>query len=338
MKKASIADVAKEANVSKSTVSQYLNDRLHYMSEDTKDRIKVAIDELNYQPNYVARSLKQKKTSTIGVIVANILHTYSTQVIRSIEDYCHSQQMHVIVCNADDDPRKEKNYIEMLRAKQVDGLIVFPTGENLDLYQILIYEDYPLIFMDRLSPDGLGTSILLDNEKASSLAIQNLIDTGIQEIGIVSPSYTQSLTPRLERVRGYRKMMERSGLSVRDEWVIHTEVNNMKQAIKQLMKSAHPPKGIIAGNDLTLIEILELCKVENIRIPDDLALIGIDEVPFAMAFHPTITTIAQPAFEMGKKAASLLLQKIDNTNKEPEQSVYRFEPKLNIRESSNRSR
>src|SRR5699024_7278625 len=117
MKKVTIADVANLAKSSKSTVSQYLNGRYNYMSLDTKRRIEDAIKELNYQPNYVARSLKQKKTSTIGVIVANILHVFSTEIIRAIEDYCQLNQFHVIVCNADDDPNKEKIYIEMLRSK-----------------------------------------------------------------------------------------------------------------------------------------------------------------------------------------------------------------------------
>ena len=117
MKRVTIADVAREANVSKSTVSQYMNKRYEYMAENTKDRIEEAVRVLGYQVNFVARSLKQKRTSTIGVIVANILHAYSTQVIRSIEDVCNAKDIHVIVCNADDNPVKERKYINMLRAK-----------------------------------------------------------------------------------------------------------------------------------------------------------------------------------------------------------------------------
>ncbi|MEN1968896.1 substrate-binding domain-containing protein [Lentibacillus sp. N15] len=333
MKKVSITDVAKAADVSNSTVSQYLNKRFNYMSEGTKKRIEDAVEKLNYQPNYIARSLRQKKTSTIGVIVANILHTFSTQVIRSIEDYCHLHQFHVIVCNADDDPKKEKNYIKMLRAKQVDGLIVFPTGENLDLYKKLLDENYPLIFMDRLGPDGKGYSILLDNEKASSLAVQHLIDEGIKEIGIVTTLLSQHLTPRLERVKGYRKVLEENGLLVKDEYIIHTELKQIKNSIKKMFALPNPPKGLVAGNDLTLLEILELCREEGINLPRELALVGIDEVPFASAFNPMITTVAQPAFDMGSKAAKLLLQTINDEIKETG-NVFRFEPKLIIRESS----
>ena len=333
MSKASISDVAKVANVSKSTVSQYLNKRYHYMGEDTKNRIESAIIELDYHPNYIARSLRQKKTSTIGVIVANILHTFSTQVIRAIEDYCQENKFHVIICNADDNPKKERNYIDMLRAKQVDGLIVFPTGKNLDLYSQLIDQKFPLVFMDRLNPDGKGFSVLLDNEKASAIAVQHLIDEGIHDVGIVTTSLSQNLTPRLERVEGYSNVLEKNGLSIKDEYIINTELKEIKSSVKKLLSLSNPPKGLVAGNDLTLIEILELVKEENIKVSKDIALVGIDDVPFANVLNPTITTVGQPTFEMGRKAACLLLQEINGENDQPG-TIYRFEPNLNIRQSS----
>ena len=120
-------DVAEKAGVSKSTVSQYLNGRFEYMSAETKKRIQTAIEALGYRPNQVAKSLKQKRTSTIGLIVANILHRFSTLVCRAVEDTCHEQDYHAIICNADDNPEKERKYIDMLRAKQVDGILVIPS-------------------------------------------------------------------------------------------------------------------------------------------------------------------------------------------------------------------
>lgn len=336
MKKVRIADVARVAQVSPSTVSQYLNKRYHYMSEETKQRIKTAIEELNYQPNYVARGLRQKKTSTIGVIVANILHTFSTEIIRAIEDYCHLNQFHVIVCNADDKPSKEKEYIEMLIAKQVDGFIVFPTGENLAVYEALIDQGYPIVFMDRLGSNGKGPSVLLDNESASKLAVEHFIDEDIHRIGIVTTTINQHLTPRLERVEGYKKALKYNNLPIREEFIIHTDLKDIQKCVQALLHSLHPPEGLIAGNDLTLLEILKLCKKENISIPDELAIIGIDEVPFASAFQPSLTTIAQPTFEMGNKAAELLFAKMNNDDLSLK-NVYRFEPKMNIRASSRKN-
>src|SRR5699024_2344939 len=168
-------DVARRANVSKSTVSQYLNKRFNYMGEETKKRIEKAIDDLGYQANVIARSLKQKRTFTIGVIVANILHAFSTQVIRAIEDVCQEHDVHVIVCNADDDQEKEKKYIEMLRAKQVDGLIVLPTGENIELYETMVDTPFPLVFMDRKVKGLKVDTFLLDNEDAVKQAFTHFV-------------------------------------------------------------------------------------------------------------------------------------------------------------------
>lgn len=126
MKTVTMADVAQHAKVSKSTVSQYLNKRFDYMGEDTKKRIEAAINELGYRPNIVARSLKQKSTTTIGVIVANILHSFSTQVIRAIEDMCHDSDFHTIVCNADDDPIKEKSILKCFGQNRLMASSFFP--------------------------------------------------------------------------------------------------------------------------------------------------------------------------------------------------------------------
>src|SRR5699024_2134526 len=229
MKPITIADVAKHAGVSKSTVSQYLNQRYDYMGEKTKERIKQAVEQLGYSPNIIARSLKQKSTTTIGVIVANILHVFSTQVIRAIEDFCNDLNFHVIVCNADDDPNKEKQYIEMLRAKQIDGIIAFPTGGNQELYQGLIQEHYPIVFMDRLLPDISVNSVLLDNEKASLLAINHLVQHGHKGIGILAPPMQNKLTPRQERMNACKKGLQQHGISSNEDYLISTEIDHIQE-------------------------------------------------------------------------------------------------------------
>lgn len=332
MKAVTIADVAQHANVSKSTVSQYLNKRYDYMSENTKKRIEEAIKELDYRPNIVARSLKQKSTSTIGVIVANILHNFSTQVIRAIEDMCHGYDFHVIVCNADDDPGKEKRYIEMLRAKQVDGIIIFPTGDNVELYKEMFKEKYPIVFVDRIVPDVTIPSMMLDNEKAAGLAVQHFIDNGYERIGVIT-NVIRNVTPRMERISGYKKTLKQNGFVINKEYIKSLEVSRIQAGLKEMLSLELPPQAILAGNDLTLIEILKYAKSNHIKIPEDLALIGIDDVSFAGFYEPSLTTVAQPAFEIGEKAAELLLNKIQKKDLEEEHHVYRFEPKLIVRKS-----
>ncbi|WP_121660765.1 LacI family DNA-binding transcriptional regulator [Metabacillus litoralis] len=333
MKAITISDVAKQANVSKSTVSQYLNKRYDYMSEKTKERISQAIEELGYQPNIVARSLKQKSTSTIGVIVANILHAFSTQVIRAIEDICNEQGFHIIVCNADDEPEKEKNYIEMLTAKQVDGLIIFPTGGNIDLYKRMMKKNVPLVFFDRVVEDIEASTIMLNNESATKMAVEHLVEKGYKRIGIMTTSISRNVTPRIERIKGYKKALQENNLDSNEDYIRTLDLHHIQDGLKQMLSLDFPPQAIIAGNDLTLMEILKFTKENNISIPEDLALIGIDDVSFASFFTPELTTIAQPTFEMGKRAAELLLNKIKDPDYQEETKVHRFEPELMIRNS-----
>jgi LacI family transcriptional regulator, kdg operon repressor len=332
MKKVTIADVAQHANVSKSTVSQYLNNRFDYMREETKNRIEKSIQELGYRPNIVARSLKQKSTTTIGVIVANILHTFSTQVIRAIEDTCHEADFHTIVCNADDDPEKERKYIEMLRAKQVDGIILLPTGDNAALYNEMQKEGYPVVFVDRTVPDVPIPSMLLDNKKASGIGVQHFIDRGYTKIGIIT-NVIRNVTPRMERINGYKDTMKANDLDIRDEYIKSLEVSKIKEGVQELLSLEDPPEAILAGNDLTLIEILKYVKEHNVKIPEDLAIIGIDDVSFAGFYEPGLTIVAQPTFEIGKKAAEFLLNKIQKKEDQDEGLVFRFDPKLINRES-----
>ncbi|WP_096274024.1 LacI family DNA-binding transcriptional regulator [Paucisalibacillus globulus] len=333
MKTVTITDVARQAGVSKSTVSQYLNKRYDYMADKTKKKIEQAIDELGYHPNYIARSLKQKSTTTIGVITANILHVFSTQVIRAIEDFCNQQDFHVILCNADDDPEKEKKYIDMLRAKQVDGIIIFPTGSNVQSYQQMIKENFPIVFVDRHVPGIKASAILLDNVKAATLAVDELVSKGYDRIGVMMPEKAESITPRKERIEGYKSALQENGLTFYPEYIRSVEVQGMQEGLKEMLTLPEPPNAIIAGNDLTLYEVLKYTKQQGIRIPEDLALVAIDDVPFANIYYPTITSIAQPAFEMGTKAANLLFEKIKNKTS-PSEEIFRFEPKLIIRTSS----
>ncbi|MDQ0297866.1 LacI family kdg operon repressor [Salibacterium salarium] len=330
-KKITISDVAKHANISKSTVSQYLNERYEYMGAQTKQRIHESIIELGYSPNYLARSLKQKKTFTIGIIVANILHGFSTKVIRAIEDACNEENIHTIVCNTDEDPEKEQKYMEMLQAKQVDGFIVFPAGENAKVYQRMLEQKIPLVFIDRIMPDLKIDTVLMDNERASELAVENFAKHGHEKLAIATPELKPYMTPRLERLSGFKKALQTNNLPVKEDYLISENLDSLQERLQHMFAMEDPPTAILANNDLTLVEMLEFFKKSDIRLPDDISIIGIDDVPFANVYHPGITTIEQPAFKIGKKAAELLFDQINDTASEPE--VYRFAPKLFERES-----
>ena len=269
MKKMTIGDVAKHASVSKSTVSQYLNKRYKYMSEQTRERVAASIEELDYRPNIVARSLKQKSTFTIGVIVANILHSFSTQIIRAIENKFHEKGFHIIVCNADDEPDKEKDYIEMLMAKQVDGIIIFPTGGNVSLYEQMKKTGFPIVFMDRTIDDIEIETVVLDNDRAAQLAVDQFVDNGYRKIAIVTTSIIRNISPRLERIQGYKNALERYQIPVNPAYIKNANTDRLLQALEELFTMEEPPQAILAANDIVLMEVLKYIKKHAMKIPED---------------------------------------------------------------------
>ncbi|MGY4688449.1 LacI family DNA-binding transcriptional regulator [Salibacterium sp. K-3] len=321
-----ISDVAKHAGISKSTVSQYLNKRFEYMGEETKQRIRESIVELEYSPNFLARSLKQKKTFTIGIIVANILHGFSTHVIRAVEDACNQQNIHVIVCNTDEDPAKEQKYVKMLEAKQVDGFIIFPAGDNEEMYRELLEKEIPLVFVDRIISELPVSTVLTDNEQAAAMAVDHFREHGHCRIGLAVPTLKPMMTPRTERLAGFQKAMEKHGLGGNDTFIYEKPLSGMAEYLVEEFQKEDQPTALLASNDLTLMEVLNFCKKAGVRIPEDLSIISIDDMPLASVYNPAITAIDQPAFEIGEKAASLLFEQMNEDKEAVRPAVYRYAP------------
>ncbi|MED4953715.1 LacI family DNA-binding transcriptional regulator [Paenibacillus sp. FSL R5-0527] len=333
MKKLTIDDVARRAGVSKSTISQYLNQRYKYMSEATRQRIAEVIEELDYRPNGLARSLKQNRTHLVGIIVADIDYTLSIQCVRAIESELQNRGIQVLICNADENPEKEQLYIETLIARQVDGLIVFPTGHQSSAYSRLGELEMPFVFIDRLV-DGVSTqSLLLDNEIAAKMGVEELVHHGHNRIGMMTlPLGEQGITPRKERLGGFRKAMEEAGLPLREEYLVSAPAQEIGARLSELMALPEPPTSLIAGNDIVLAELLKASNRLGISIPERLSVIGIDDADFARIYNPVITTICQPAHEMGVQAAKVILSGIEDRDR-PIPITYRFPPALRQGES-----
>ncbi|SFM20024.1 LacI family DNA-binding transcriptional regulator [Salibacterium qingdaonense] len=331
-KNVTIADVAKHAGISKSTVSQYLNKRFEYMGEETKQRIRQSIAALGYSPNVLARSLKQKKTFTIGMIVANILHGFSTQVIRTVEDACNEQDIHVIVCNTDEDPQKEQKYVQMLEAKQVDGFIIFPAGDNEELYRELLDKNIPLVFVDRIVPDLPVNTVLTDNEKAAAMAVDYFTNCGHRRIGLAVPPLKRVMTPRSERLSGFQKAMESHELEKSGMFIYEQSLSAMADYLSAEFQKEDKPTALLASNDLTLIEVLQFCRQQEMEIGRDVSIISIDDMPLAGVYNPAVTSIEQPAAAIGEKAAELLFEEM-NEGKELSPAVHRYSPVFLERDS-----
>lgn len=330
-----INDVAQQAGISKSTVSRYLNGRYDCMSAATKERITQVIAELEYYPNDIARSLKQKSTRTIGAIVANILNPFSTSVIRGVEDYCKNAGFNVILCNADDDPVKEKEYIEMLMAKQIDGLIINTTGRNNELLQNVI-QKIPLVLIDRKVPAIKSDVVTVDSFQGACLAVNHLFSLGHWEIAMFVLPY-EDVSPRLERVQGYQAALANNGLPFRPEYLVETAV--AEQAVtgklQTLLAGPHKPTAVFGINNVMTMAIVKALKRLRCSIPQDMAVIGFDDWEWAELLEPAVSVIAQPTYQIGEKAASILIKRIKAKTVAPKKpSIKVYQPWLIARKSA----
>jgi len=318
MKKITIKDVAARSGVSVSTVSQYLNGRYNYMSEDTRDRVKSAVEELGYRPNFMARNLKNRSTKTIGIIVSNILHHFAVSITRKIEDYCDEDNYNLIICNADDDPEKEARYIDGLIEKQVDGMIIMPTTANDVLYNRLASRSFPVVFIDRFMENVDIPSFKLDNHHAVEVAFNHLRDKNADKYYYIGTSDEMHITPRVERLIRFEKLAP-------GHTIITAENDALYDRIETTFRAGES-NGIILANDFAFMAFLEYANKVNLDL-DANHLIAIDDIPLASVYRPRISTIAQPVEEIAKNAHSALMHMIEAEVK-PDRRVHSYKGKI----------
>lgn len=331
-----INDVAQQVGVSKSTISRYLNGHFEAMSSATKANISAVIAELDYQPNALARSLKQKHTKTIGAIVANILNPFTTSIIRGIEDYCNAAGFSLILCNADDNPDKEREYLEILMAKQIDGLIISTTECNNDVLN-KVNKKIPLVVIARKVLAVHSDTVTVDNEQGVRMAIDHLVSLGHKDIAMFTLPYKSvNISPRFERVEGYKRALIRHGIPFRSEFLIESSCIEMEVTsnLQKLLHNNHnKPTAIFGGNDLMTMAVLKCLKKLACKIPEDVAVIGFDDWDWALLIDPPITVVAQPTYAMGQKAAELVIKGIKAHQLAQSPSFVVYPPQLIVRKS-----
>ncbi|WP_017549905.1 LacI family DNA-binding transcriptional regulator [Salinicoccus carnicancri] len=318
MKRITIKDVAERSGVSVSTVSQYLNGRYNYMGEDTRNRIKEAVVELGYRPNFMARNLKSRSTKTVGIIVSNILHHFAVSLTRKIEDYCDENNYNLIICNADDDPEKEGKYISSLMEKQVDGMIIMPTTANDALYKSLANQNFPVVFVDRFMEQVDIPSFKLDNHHAIEMAFWHLQNKKIENFYYIGTSDELDITPRVERLARFKELAP-------GQKVITGENDALYSHIEAEFTDGSP-NGIILANDFALMAFLEFANEVHLDLEKN-QLIAIDDVPLADVYRPRISTIVQPVEEIAKNAYMALMDKVEG-GAGPDKMVNSYKGKL----------
>jgi LacI family transcriptional regulator len=328
---ATIKDVAALAGISYTTVSHVLN-KSRPVSEQVRVKVEAAIAQLDYVPSAVARSLKAKTTSTIGLLIPNGINPYFAELARGIEDYCERNGFCVILCNSDDNPEKQRGYLRVLLEKRVDGLIVSSVGGDTGLAGGLAGVRTPMVIVDR-ELDGIAADLVrIDHELGAYLATRHLLDLGHRHIACIrGPAQTSVAQLRLA---GYERAMHEAGIAIAGHWVVesdYTSPGGYHAAVGLLERD--PPSAIFAGNDMIGIGVLRAAAERNIRVPRDLSVMGFDDIQMSQFVYPALTTVGQSIMQLGETAAQLLLQRICEPSGGQVQQVI-VAPNIVVREST----
>ncbi|WP_341913798.1 LacI family DNA-binding transcriptional regulator [Ferrovibrio terrae] len=329
---ATIRDVARLAGVSVATVSNSVNDPGR-VSEQLRARVLKAIESLNYAPRAAARSLRKQSSGLLGLIVADITNPFFTELVQAVEGIASQQGFSVLLCNSDEDPAREEKHLQVLRSQWVDGIILATTGDvSLSRSSLLSQIRVPVVLVDRAF-DGLGLdAVVLDNRLAAHQATEHLIRRGHRRIGLLSGP--TSVTTGADRLAGYREALLASQIRFDPGLVLEAGFREQQayDATVALMRLPQPPTAVFAANNLMAIGMMRALSDLDLRCPDDVSVISIDDFAWANVFRPKLTTVAQPVREMGEMAVKLLTDRI-NGHRSGTGSTHMLESRLVIRES-----
>jgi LacI family transcriptional regulator len=331
-----IKDVAKLAGVAPITVSRVIN-HSGSVNPATRERVQKAIDELHYVPNTLAQSLRSKQTHTIALLLSDITNPFWTTIARGVEDAAAEKGFHTILCNTDEDPEKEATYLNLLLQRRVDGIVIAPTTNDKNRLAALKRQQLPCVLVDR-RVDGFKSDVVCgDNRAGAELLTEHLISRGHRQIALVSgPASISSAT---ERAEGYRAAQRKHHIAIQEDLIIQGEFKQESgyQIVKRLAERQPCPTAIFAANNLIAVGALQALRELGLRVPEDMALVCFDDIPYASAIEPFLTVAAQPAYEMGKTAAQLLLERMAATRNIRTREVV-FAPELVVRQSSGQTR
>ncbi|PKO05535.1 MAG: LacI family transcriptional regulator [Chloroflexi bacterium HGW-Chloroflexi-3] len=317
---ATIREVAQLADVSVTTVSHVIN-RTRFVSEETEKRVLSAMQELNYRPNTLARSLRRGETHTIGLIVPDSANPYFAEVARLMEKQAFKAAYSTILCNSDNDLEKERSYTEVLINKQVDGIIFMACGDDILSLEELVYRQIPSIVVDRFFAQVDVDSVVSDNFQGGYLATDHLINSRHTKIAIIrGPS---NINPSARRFHGYLQALQDAGMTSEPDLIKSGDFHPQSgyQAAQELLKLPEPPDAIFACNDLMAIGALHAAYEAGINVPDELSIIGYDNIELAAFTQPALTTIAQPIHSLAELSVHLLLERIDHPDCPPKHEI-----------------
>ncbi|WP_249961287.1 HTH-type transcriptional repressor PurR [Histophilus somni] len=328
---ATIKDVAKMAGVSTTTVSHVIN-KTRFVAKETEQQVLQAIKNLNYSPSAVARSLKVNTTKSIGMIVTTCETPYFAEIIHSVEELCYRQGYSLFLCNTQNNPEKIKNHLDMLAKKRVDGLLVMCaeyTQNSLDL--LAAFKDLPMVVMD-WGPFNENTDLIQDNSFSGGyIATKYLIDNGHKDIAIISGELKK--TTAVMRYQGFEKAMQEANLAINPDWIMEGffEPEDGYECMNKILVQDKLPTAVFCCNDVMALGAISAIGEKGLKVPDDISVIGYDNIHASRFFSPPLTTIHQSKSRLGVQAINLLFKRISEKGKEHE--IIEIYPELVIRKS-----
>ena len=326
-----IKEVAKRAGVHPSTVSRALSGKIP-VDEETKQKVMEAVEALNYQPNVLAKGLKEGKTNTIGLIIPNIQNPIFPAVARGVEDEARKAGFTVILCNTDEDLAVERNYVDKLQKRWVDGIIFATASDKSEHILTLKQNNFPVVLLVRHMGKEVD-AIIADNYQGAYQAAAYLIEKGHRKIALINGD--TSLPLYAERLNGYKQAHQDAGIVI-DEKMILNGVSGYQDgydAAKQLLNGGAIPDAVFATSDPKAVGVMRAVKDNGLAVPKDVAVVGFDDLSMSALLDPPLTTVAQPFYEMGAKAAARLIALIKNKNqRKPRVDI--LDTKLVVRNST----
>ena len=303
-----VLDVAKRAGVAPITVSRVINNS-GYISQATRERVEAAVKELGYVPNTIARGLRSKRTMTLALVVTDITNPYFTLMARGVEDVAGDSGYTVVYCNSDESEAKEEKYVNILAQRQVDGVLLVPSCGNVKTIKFLLSNDITVVALDRRVSGVEIDSVRSDSQDGANRLINLLIRLGHKRIAMITGP--KDVSTSVDRVTGYQQALSEADLD-ENELVYYGAFNQESgyEFTNQAMLHSPRPTAIFGANNFITIGIIKALHDLKIDVPDDVSVVGFDDLPESMLVNPFITVARQPAYEMGRIATELLLKRI----------------------------
>jgi len=304
-----IRDIARLAGVSVATVSGVLNNR-PTVRPKLAARIKKAMEALDYHPDQVARSLRVRRTHTVGIVVADVTNPFFTEVIRGVEQEAQSSQYSVILCDSNEDHNLERHCLNSLFSRRVDGVLLAPSTASSH-HEHRIQRRFPIVLIDRVALGYRGPAVMTHNFEAAYEGTRHLLELGHRRIAIISGNL--SLSTGFDRLEGFRKALQEQHLPLPDEYLQQGDfqLESGYRCALELMKLPVPPTAIFSCNNKMTLGLMRVLGELHINCPQTVSVLGFDDFEWAAYFTPRLTTIAQPTFEIGRQAMRMLLRKLE---------------------------